>query len=43
MNMTNLMPDEIRIDRGRLVSGMYFYQVFSNNELIGSGKLIVQE
>jgi uncharacterized delta-60 repeat protein len=43
MNMANLKPDEIRIDRGRLVSGMYFYQVFSNNELIGSGKLIVQE
>jgi uncharacterized delta-60 repeat protein len=43
MNMTNLKPDEIRIDRGGLVPGMYFYQVVSNNALIGNGKLIVQE
>jgi hypothetical protein len=33
---------ETSVERGSLKNGMYIYCIVSNNEIIGSGKLVVE-
>ncbi|MBW8060754.1 MAG: T9SS type A sorting domain-containing protein, partial [Solirubrobacterales bacterium] len=37
----NIKSEKIILQRGNLSSGVYFYQVATNNKLAGSGKLII--
>ena len=39
----NINADEIKIERENIASGLYFYQAFTNELLIGEGKLVVQD
>jgi hypothetical protein len=34
--------NQIRISRGNLTSGLYFYQLLNEKELINTGKIIVR-
>ena len=42
-SITDVHSDEIKIERGALTSGIYFYRIFDNGKFIGNGKLVVQE
>lgn len=39
---TTFTGEQIVLDRSDLPSGMYFYRVLNNNDLVGSGKIIME-
>ena len=40
--ISNVNKNGLKLERGNLVSGMYFYQLTETDKILSSGKLIVQ-
>lgn len=39
---TNITSGELRIERGILPAGIYYYQLYKENSIVGNGKLVIQ-
>lgn len=40
--INNIITDKIVIDRGNLISGIYFFKLYTEGEVIATGKLTIK-